>query len=213
MKKNSRAIILFMAILLLFSGVYNIKLHKKVLNLNDKVDGLYTHINSLDRELITIDEDKFIFFTVNVNVLDIPKGALEDDCKPDIRFSLENENGEFELEVTRPTSFQNDTKLVCGMSNIGAELIESNQLFTTIQPERSFSSNNGRIDIIPISAKITALNDYSLKIQYDNTISIIDPNEVFKDTIECNVNGETYKFEVIFKNYGLMNKSQVKFKK
>lgn len=215
MKKILKLTMAFMVILLFSSLFYNVLLNWKVSkqekDFKSKVIELEDDLESVEK---FVDQDKYVFFTVDMNSGRLPDGIVENqykDSEPQCRIEVD-ENGKFKLSTFK-AEFKKESKLVYNISNGIWMLYECDKGYVLIDIIRGFSGEKApEGNILLTKFKITTIDDYALRIKYDDKTTVVKVGESLIDEIIIKMNGEIAKFSFEIKNFGMMKKSETKFK-
>ena len=163
--------------------------------------------------LQSIPQEKIAFCLFEVDTWNIPEKDLISKPKPYSAYFFDSNNKVLYL-LHEKDHLKKDDKMLCAFRcNEAKPVYKSEDSILTIEQEFGGQINNelyyARIpDLDKISLEL--LENESLKVKYSNREKIINKNDSLNDELLLIIDDKEYKIKITIKNFGLIDKTQIK---
>jgi len=163
--------------------------------------------------LQSIPQEKIAFCLFEVDTWNIPEEDLISKPKPYSAYFFDSDDEVLYL-LHEKDYLKKDEKMLCAFRcNEAKDVYKSEDSILTIEQEFGGQINNelyyARIpDLDKISLEL--LENELLKVKYSNQEKIINKNDSLNDELLLIVDDKEYKIKITIKNFGLIDKTQIK---
>jgi len=161
--------------------------------------------------LQSIPQEKIAFCLLEIDTWNIPEEDLISKPKPYNGYFLDSDNDTLYLFHDY---INKDDKMLCAFRcNEAKPIYKSEDSILTIEQRFSCQINNELSHArIPALDKISLelLENETLKVKYSNQEKIINKNDSLTDELPLIIDDKEYKIKITIKNFGLIDKTQIK---
>lgn len=161
--------------------------------------------------LQSIPQEKIAFCLLEIDTWNIPEEDLISKPKPYNGYFLDSDNDT--LYIFHDYINKDDKMLCAFRCNEAKPIYKSEDSILTIEQRFSCQINNELSHVrIPALDKISLelLENETLKVNYSNQEKIINKNDSLTDELPLIIDDKEYKIKIAIKNFGLIDKTQIK---